>query len=150
MAEKIGIGVIGIGFGQYVHVPAFRTDPRCEVRAICASSLERAQTAAQKLNIDKAYGDAQQLIEDASIDAVSIAVPPYLQPALIEAAARAGKHIFCEKPLGISSDEIIPAVNAVRQANVRSAVNFIFPENLAWQKAKQLIPNVGTIRQVVL
>src|SRR4051794_15315091 len=124
MSDKIGIGVIGIGFGQYVHVPAFRSVPKCEVRAICATTEDRAREAANTLGIPKSYGDPRQLIADPAIDAVSIAVPPYLQPSLIESAARAGKHIFCEKPLGNSLDEVIAAVNAATNAKIRHAVNF--------------------------
>ena len=76
MSQKIGIGVIGISFGQHVHVPAFRSDPRCEVRAICATTLDRAKEVAERFNIPDAYGDAHQLIADPGIDAVAIAVPP--------------------------------------------------------------------------
>src|SRR5215207_6575413 len=139
MGEKIGIGIIGIGFGQHVHAPAFRLDDRCEVRAIAASTQERAQQAASKLGIEKAYGDAKALIADPAIQAVSIAVPPHLQPSLIIAAAQAGKHIFCEKPVGVDLSAAMRALQAVREAKVVTAINFIFPEIAAWQTAKQIL-----------
>src|SRR5258708_246526 len=99
MSNAIAIAVIGIGFGQQVHVPAFGQNPRCTVAAICASQASRAQQVAAQLGIPRWSGDWRELIDDRSIDAVSIAVPTPLQPAIVEAAAGVGKHVFCEKPL---------------------------------------------------
>src|SRR3954452_6659839 len=152
MSEKIGIGEIGIGFGQHAHVPAFQSDPRCEVRAICASSQSRAAEASKRLGIPKAYGDAIHLINDPAVDAVSIALPPSLQPQLIRLAAEAGKHVFCEKPVGLTPPEASDAYEAVRAAAVVSAVNFIFPESPAWEAARDAIQSdlLGTRRHVAI
>lgn len=146
MSRSISVGVIGIGFGQQVHVPAFRTDPRCQVRAICASDSGRALKVAETLGIGQAYGDAHAMIADPRIDIISIAVPPAKQPALIEAAARAGKHVFCEKPLASDLNAAAVALDAVRRAGIKHAIDFLFPEIPAWQKAKELIPSLGTLR----
>jgi predicted dehydrogenase len=128
MSRSISVGVIGIGFGQQVHVPAFRSDPRCMVRAICASDSGRALKVAETLGIGQAYGDAQAMIADPKIDLISLAVPPARQPALIEAAARAGKHVFCEKPLAADANSAAGALQAVRRAGVRHAIDLLFPE----------------------
>ena len=151
-SPRIRVGVIGIGFGQHVHVPALRLDSRCDVTAICASNTERARKTADRLQIPRAYGDARALIEDPQIDAVCIAVPPADQPALIEAAASAGKHVFCEKPVGIGMESVTRAYEAVQRAKVCHAVDFMFPEIRAWQQAKELL-NAGTLgplRQVAI
>jgi predicted dehydrogenase len=150
MGKTISVGVIGIGFGQQVHVPAFRSDPRCVVHAIAASQLDRAQKVATKLEIPVAYGDAGKLINDPQIQIVSIAVPPTHQPALIEAVARAGKHVFCEKPVGAELAGAAKAFDAVKKAGVRHAIDLLFPEIPAWQHAKDLLPSVGALRQVAI
>jgi predicted dehydrogenase len=152
MAEKIGIGVIGIGFGQLAHVPAFLADRRCEVRAICASTQSRAAEVANKLGIRKAYGDASELMRDPEIKVVSIALPPNLQPELIKLAASAGKHVFCEKPIGLTPQQASEALDAVRAAGIVSAVNFIFPESPAWEEAKRVLNagELGAIRHVAI
>jgi len=139
MRRPIGIGVIGTGFGQYVHIPAFRMDSRCEVRAICSRELAKAQEIATKLGISHAYGDPAQLFANPNIDAIAIAVPPYRQPALIEAAAHAGKHLFCEKPVGSDLADARIACDAARASGVASAVDFIFPEIGAWAEAKRIL-----------
>ena len=66
MNRPCSVGVIGIGFGRQVHVPAFGQDSRCVVRAICASNLERARKAASELGIEKAIGDWRELVADPS------------------------------------------------------------------------------------
>ena len=152
MGETIGIGVIGIGFGQLAHVPAFRSDPRCEVRAICASTEAHARDVAMKLGIPDAYCDALQLIADPEVDAVSIALPPGLQPALVHAAAAAGKHAFCEKPIGLDVKQANEAYEAALAADVISAVNFIFPESPAWEEARRILQSgqLGRLRHAAI
>ena len=87
MTGPVRVGIIGAGFGQQVHVPAFRADARCEVVAICARTLEHAARAAERLGIPQAYGDARQMLADGQVDGVSIAVPPVAQPDLVITAA---------------------------------------------------------------
>jgi predicted dehydrogenase len=148
----ISVGVIGIGFGQQVHVPALRSDLRCHVQAICASQVDRARKVADRLGIPDAYGDADSLIADPGIDAIAIAVPPARQAALIEAAAAAGKHVFCEKPLADNLASATKAYDAVQHANVRHAIDLLFPEIPAWQEAKSLLQQqkLGQLRHAAV
>ena len=64
--ERIGVGIVGIGFGRAVHLPALRTDPRVEVRAIAASTSDRATKIARECGIAKAYGDWREMLADRS------------------------------------------------------------------------------------
>lgn len=152
MSEPVRIGVIGVGFGQHVHVPAFRSDPRCEVVAICASSLERAERVARQLGLREAYGDPQKMLAGGQVDAVSIAVPPSVQPELVIAAAEAGKHIFCEKPLAVELPIAVRALAVVKHAGVVHAIDFIFPEIPAWQQARSVLESgtLGILRHAAL
>ena len=108
MSPPLRVAVIGVGFGQQVHVPAFRTDSRCEVTTLCASNEAKAAEVATRLNVPHASGDWRAVVADPEIDAVSIAVPPRLQPQIAIAALEHGKSVFCEKPLGVHLHDIMP------------------------------------------
>jgi predicted dehydrogenase len=152
MSDPIRIGVIGTGFGQQVHVPAFRSDARCDVVAICAHTVERAARVAERLAIRRSYGDAHEMLASGEVDAVSIAVPPLTQPGLVIAAAEAGKHVFCEKPLATDVPDAERALQAVQESGVTHAINFIFPEIRAWREARSLLQEgrIGRLRSVAL
>jgi predicted dehydrogenase len=150
--QAIRLGVLGIGFGQQVHVPAFRSDPGCEVRAIAASSVERARAAADRLGIAKAYGHWREALHDAEIDAVAIALPAREQQQAVLEAARAGKHVFCEKPAALNLAAAEAMLKAVTEAGVVHAIDFEFPEIDACNKAHQRLQEgtLGRIRHVAL
>jgi len=152
MSEPLRIGIIGVGFGQQVHVPAFRADPRCRVVAICARTLEHAARVAERLGVSHAFGDAHQMLASGQVDAVSIAVPPVVQPDLVVAAAEAGKHVFCEKPLAAEVPAAERALAAVQKSGVAHAMDFIFPEIPAWQQARSVLAagRLGALRQVAV
>jgi len=148
----VRLGVVGIGFGQHAHVPALRNDPRAVVSAICASSYERAAAVAERLAIPRAHSDWAALVGDPDIDAVTISVPPVLQPAIAIAAAAAGKHVFCEKPVACDASQAAAMLDAARAAGVVHAVDFEFRAVPAWQRAKTLCDDgvLGGIRHAVV
>jgi predicted dehydrogenase len=152
MVEKIQVGVVGIGFGQQVHVPAFQMDDRCQVRALCASTVERAAEVAKRLNVDRALGDWQELVTDPTIDAVSIATPPGLQTEVAIAALSQGKAVFCEKPLARSLEDAHKLAALAEQSNVANMVDFEFPDIDEWRQAKTLLDQggVGNLRHIAV
>ncbi|MFI5097378.1 MAG: Gfo/Idh/MocA family protein [Candidatus Acidiferrales bacterium] len=152
MTPPVRIAVIGTGFGQKVHVPAFRADDRCEVVAICAATPQSAARAAEQAGIPQAYGDVHEMLATAQIDAVSIAVPPAAQPQLVIEAAKAGKHVFCEKPLATEREAAAEALAAVERAGVTHAIDFIFPEISSWQRARSVLREgkLGKLRHAAL
>ena len=131
--------MIGLRFGAQVHVPAFRSDPRCVVTALAGRDLARTQSIAGELGIRSCHADWRALVADTSIDAVSIAVPPLEQGAIIVEAARLGKHVFCEKPVAASIEDAERALDCAQQAGVVHAIDFIFPEIPVWQRARRLL-----------
>jgi predicted dehydrogenase len=152
MTGPVRVGILGVGFGQQVHVPVFRADPRCEVVAICAKSLEHAARVAERLGVPQAYGDAREMLARGQLDAVSIAVPATAQPELVIAAAEAGKHVFCEKPLANDESAAAQALAAVERASVAHAMDFIFPEIGCWQRAHSILQaeTLGKLRHAAL
>jgi len=152
MRKPLAIGIVGTGFGKQVLLPAFRADARCEVTALGASNVEKARAAAQSAGVPKSFGDWRQLLADPEIHAVAIAVPPKVQAEVALAAARTGKHLFCEKPLALNLAQARAMLAAAAENRLVHAVDFEFPEVDAWQKAKAALATgtLGRIRQVAL
>ncbi len=150
LRQKIRVGVVGIGFGQQVHVPAFRANKRCEVAVICASSEERAHKVAESLQIPEASGDWEALVRDSGLDAISIATPPALQAEIAIAALQAGKAVFCEKPVAVDRDAAVKMVHAAQGAGLPNMVDFEFPEIECWQTARKLLLDgaIGSLQHV--
>ncbi|MDI6828933.1 MAG: Gfo/Idh/MocA family oxidoreductase [Armatimonadota bacterium] len=141
--KKVRLGIIGTGFGQQVHIPAFHSDARCDVAAVCASSLQRASEVAMRQRIAKSFGDWREMVEDPSIDAISIATPPSIQAEIAIAALAHGKAVFCEKPLATSKALALEMVKAAEQAGVANMVDFEFPEIEEWQQARSILNSNG-------
>jgi predicted dehydrogenase len=146
------IGIIGLGFGSLVHVPAFRSDKRCRVVAIAGRDPEKAANIAGRLSIEGSHGDWRSIVENPEIDAVSIAVPPREQAAIATAALHAGKHLFCEKPVAASGSEAARLLEAAKAHGIVHAIDFIFPELPLWIMAREVICDneLGQIRHAVL
>jgi predicted dehydrogenase len=100
----IRIGVVGVGFGTTVHVPAFVSEG-LEVVAVMARRRERAESAAATFGIESVFSDFDALLEMPGLDAVSIATPTALHFEMATAALRAGKHVICEKPFALNQAE---------------------------------------------
>ena len=152
MPSLIRIGVVGLGFAQQVLIPAFRSDSRCVVAGICARRFDRAGQVAQNLGIPRAYRDSREMIADPGLAALAIAAPPAVQAGIALEAARAGKHLFCEKPLALDAAGAAHIIAAARAARIAHAIDFEFPELDAWQKARRVIQagTLGKLRQAVL
>lgn len=122
-----------------MHAPVFQSDTRCQVVAICASTEDRARAVAERLAIAQAFGDWRAIVASREVAAVSIAVPPALQPEMAIAAARAGKHVFCEKPLALDQGAAQTMLDAVRASGVANAIDLEFAELPAYRAAEQLL-----------
>lgn len=145
---SLRFGVVGIGYGQQVLVPAIRAVPGCEVVAVAASSQERAERIAERLGVATAYGDWRDLVASDAVDAVAIAVPPIRQPEIASAAARHGKHLLCEKPLATGLDGAADVARAVREAGVAAGIDFQFRFIPAWAEAHRQLQGgaIGAVR----
>ncbi len=126
--KKIGVGIIGLsakrGWAATAHLPALRTWPHdFELRALSASTLESAQEAALKHNVPLYFAnDPTALVARPEVDlvVVSVKVPDHYK--IVEAALRAGKHVFCEWPLGNGLQEALQMEALAKQQGVRAFV----------------------------
>ena len=103
-SSKNSIGIIGVGFGAQVHVPAFRSEG-WDVAAICSRTREKAQKAADEAGIPSVYTDPMELIRRDDLAAVAIITPPGAHHQLSIAALNAGKHVLCEKPFALDAKQ---------------------------------------------
>ena len=146
--SRIRVGLIGAGFGARVHAPAFRLDPRFELVGLASQTPDRARAAAEKAGIGRAYSSAAELVSDASVDLVSIAVPPRAQPELLELALGAKKHVFAEKPIGGGGARARALSEQADALGVAHGVDFEFPEIDVFQRARAFIGEgrIGRVR----
>lgn len=149
---SIRVGIVGIGFGQAVLLPAFRSDPRVDVQGIAATTAERAARAAGAHGIPRAFAGWRALIEDDSLDAVAIATPPAEQAEIALAALARDRHVFCEKPLADSVAAASAMVDAAALAGVANMVDFMFPEIDVWQRARAILQrgDLGEVRHAAV
>jgi 1,5-anhydro-D-fructose reductase (1,5-anhydro-D-mannitol-forming) len=98
--------------------------PRSRLAAVASRDLGRAEAFAAQHDAERAYGSYEELLADDGVDAILITTPNALHADQVVAAARAGKHVFCDKPLATSVEDARRAVNACRDAGVRLGVNF--------------------------
>ncbi|MFF3493240.1 Gfo/Idh/MocA family protein [Streptomyces sp. NPDC002795] len=114
--QAIRVGLIGAGgWASYGHIPALRTLPEFEVAAVSARRKESAQKAAEKFGIPHAYDDPHELINDPDVDLVAVVTPSPGHAPLVRAAIEAGKDVYSEWPLTLStadSEELLALAEA--------------------------------------
>ena len=147
MARTLGIGVIGMGWMGAVHsrsylgVPNRFQDSGVRPRLIiCADDLEnRARTGHELFRFERYTTDWREVIADPDVEAVSIAAPNNMHLEMVRAAAKAGKHIFCEKPLGRSPQETAEIERLAREAGVLTGAGYNYRWAPVVQYAHQII-----------
>ena len=137
MKKKINIGIIGKNFGYQVIYNSFILNKKFNVIGFSSRSNNFNTTNIPK-NI-KIYNNWKQLIDDKKIDAVVIAIPPFYHKEIIKYAIKKNKHIFCEKPVGISIKEVSDLIKVIKNKKLAHIVNFEFPEIEAFEKFKKMI-----------
>ncbi|MFQ3621817.1 MAG: inositol 2-dehydrogenase [Spirochaetales bacterium] len=125
MGTKVRIGVIGAGRIGRLHAQNIvRRIPEAEVVAISDVVKKAAEECAASLNIPKVFEDPRRILEDSTIDAVLICSSTDTHSPLIEQAAEAGKHIFCEKPIDFDLGRIDRALRKVAEAKIKLQIGF--------------------------
>ncbi len=128
MAERrIGVAFIGTGaVTAYHHLPGLRLDPRAELVAICDADPDLVARRKVEWGVPIASTDAEAVCRRDEVDAVIIATPNDTHRPIALAAARAGKHVMCEKPLGLSAGEVREMYEAARDAGVVHMTAFTY------------------------
>ena len=136
----IGIAIIGAGaVSDYHHVPGIRLDPRARIAAVCdtdAALLERRQT---DWDVEVVSTNYESVCEREDVDAVIIATPNFTHLPVTLTAVRNGKHVMCEKPLGLNVDQVRQMYHAARDAEVVHMTAFTYRFAPAMRYLKSLV-----------
>ena len=104
---KIRWGVLGTAnLARWCTIPGMKLAEDCELYAIAGRSLEKAESYKQEFGFGKAYGSYEELIADEDVQAVYIPLPNHLHLKWVKEALKAHKHVICEKPLALNTDEV--------------------------------------------
>lgn len=150
--QKLRWGVLSTAkIGREKVIPALQQSAHNQVVAICSRDLASARAAADSLGIERAYGNYHELLADPNIDAIYNPLPNHLHVDWSIKALEAGKHVLCEKPLGLNTADAQRLVDAARahpQLKVMEA--FMYRFHPQWQLAKKLIDEgrIGKLRNV--
>ena len=144
---NINIGLIGYGGIGRVHAAAWRAIPfhyglpadSINIAAVATTRQSTARAAADEIGIDAYSADYRKLLDMPEIDAIDICTPNNSHCEIALAAASAGKHIYCEKPLAMDAQEAAQMAEAVTQAGVKAQLTFNFRFFPALARARQLM-----------
>ncbi len=143
----VGVGIIGAGWMGTAHsrayIQAADRFPQSDIRArliVCADEVEgRAKDAQQRFGFERSSTNWKDVIDDPGVQVVNIATPNFMHLAIVTAAAAAGKHVFCEKPVGKTPAETAEIERLASKAGVLTFVGFNYRWAPMVQYAKQLI-----------
>ena len=147
MSKTIGVGVIGFGWMGQAHSRAYRNIPvyfpeigvRPRLVAIADTVPERVELAKDNFGFETGTNNWRDLLERDDIDVIDITAPNAMHEKMAVAAAKAGKHIFCEKPVGIEPRATAVIEQAARQAGAITGCGFNYRWAPMVQHTKQLI-----------
>lgn len=140
MARQLGWGIVGIGnhVGRRM-AQAFRHANQCRLVAACSRSLEKARDFAEKYGATHACDSFEDMLRNPAVDAVYIATPNNLHAPQTIQAAKAGKHVLCEKPMALAERDCEDMIEACRKNRVKLGVVFQNRCHPAHIEARRLI-----------
>jgi predicted dehydrogenase len=138
--NPIRIGIIGAGgVSDYHHVPAIRLDARAQLVAACDANRELLEKRKRDWNVAIASTDPDEICSHPEVDAVVIATPNNTHRSIALAAVRHGKHVMCEKPLGLNAGEVREMYHAAREADVVNMSAFTYRFAPAMRYVRHLV-----------
>src|SRR4051812_7378145 len=150
--DHIRWGVLSTAkIGREKVIPATQRSQLGSVAAIASRELAHAKDVASKLGVERAYGSYDDLLADPDIDAVYIPLPNHMHVPWSLRAIAAGKHVLCEKPIGLSvieAEELVDGAAARPELKVMEA--FMYRFHPQWQTARQLVQSgrIGALRTI--
>ena len=138
--SKLRIGVLSTAdIAIKKVIPGMHRAARVEIAAIASRDRDQARAVAERLDIPRAHGTYDALLADPDIDAVYIPLPNHLHAEWTIAAARAGKHVLCEKPLALTAADAGRMAQACDAAGVRLMEAFMYRHHPSWVAVRDLV-----------
>ena len=155
-SSKIRVGIVGAsasrGFASIAHIPALQALPGFEIVAVCTARQQSAEAAARHYGVPLAFSDPEKLANHPDVDlvTVSVKVPDHYRPVM--AAIEAGKHVYCEWPLGRDTAEATRMLDAAERKGIRHAVGLQGQVSPAINYVKDLVADgyVGKVLTATL
>src|ERR1051326_4073613 len=148
MPQKVRWGVLGVARIATVKViPAMQRGVLTEIAGIASRDASKAREAAGRLGIPKSYGSYEDLLADPDIDAIYNPLPNHLHVPWSIRAAECGKHVLCEKPIGLNVADTLDLIAARNRTGVVMGEAFMIVVHPQWQRLVQLVRG-GRIRKL--
>lgn len=152
MQQKIKWGILSTAkIGVTKVIPAMQKGQFCEVIAIASRGSEKAQKVANKLGISKSFASYEEMLADPGIDAIYNPLPNHLHIYWTMKALEAGKHVLCEKPIGLNTDEAIALTEAAKKyPHLKVMEAFMYRFHPQWIKTLELVKSgkIGKVKTV--
>lgn len=148
-AKKLRWGIVSTAkIATEKVIPGLMRSERCEVLGIASRDLDRAQAAAKRLGISRAYGSYEDLLADPDIDVVYNPLPNHLHVPVTLQAAAAGKHVLCEKPIGLDAEDGVKLRQIGDKVQVLEA--FMVRFHPQWLRARELVEQgmIGPVQAI--
>jgi predicted dehydrogenase len=136
------------GIAREKVIPGIQRADRCRIVAIASRDASRAAEVAREVGIPTAHGSYEALLGDPDVDAVYIPLPNHLHAEWAIAAARAGKHVLCEKPLALTSDDAERMVEVAEAEGVHLMEALMYRLHPSWLAVRELVAS-GRIGRLV-
>jgi predicted dehydrogenase len=150
--SKVRWGILSTAkIGRIQVIPAMQKGKYVEVAAIASRNAEKAHSTADELGIPKVYADYELLLADPDIDAIYNPLPNHLHVPYTIKALQAGKHVLCEKPIGLNAEEAQQLLDATQQyPNFKVMEAFMYRFHPQWIKAKQIVDDglLGEVKSI--
>jgi predicted dehydrogenase len=137
--EKVRVGIVGSKFAADFHCDAYRRLPSVEIVAVAA--IDNLEAISGKYNIPRTYTDYSEMFEQEKLDLISVCAPNFLHHPVVTAAARAGIHAICEKPLAISVEQGREMIEVCREKGTK----LFYAED--WLHAPALIRTEALVKE---
>ena len=150
--KRVRWGILSTAkIGTVQVIPAMQKAEFCDIVGIASRNADSARSAADELGIPRSYGSYRELLDDPDIEAVYNPLPNHLHVEWSIAALEAGKHVLCEKPIGLTASEGQQLVEAGRRFPDQKLMEaFMYRHHPQWQQTRQLIQDgrIGTLRAI--
>lgn len=152
MSKKVKWGVLGVAsIACRKTIPGMQKGKWSEIAAIASRDLAKAERAARDLGITKAYGSYEDLLADGEIEAIYNPLPNHLHVPWSVKAAEAGKHVLCEKPIGLDAAQAAELVRVRDRTGVKIGEAFMVKTHPQWLRVKALAHNgkIGQLKAII-
>lgn len=151
MSKTVRVCLIGCGRAGMIHARSYAGSVKnAELIAICDPSEENRKAALEEINVPYVYADYREALINNEIDAVVVVTPTKFHHDIVIAAAKAGKHIFCEKPMAENEAECDDMIRVCRENNVKLQLGFMRRFDRNFRRGKEIIDSgaIGTVSSI--